>query len=305
MKFGWKVFFALLTIAMVQMPAGAAEKLKPFLLSSHTGDDFERVVADVTARLEAAGFEVAGSHSPYQGTAIITVTSDALKATAAKSEFGGYGAVQRVSIALVGDKIQVAYTNPPYWAAAYRMAGDLSGTAALMKMALGAGQSFGSEDGMTDADLREYHYMFGMEYFTDPHELARHADHQAALAAVEQGLADKVMGVSKVYRVDIPGKQESVFGVAMNGKDGGGDQQDDAYIMSTIDFKDLKSAAHLPYEMLVSGDKVYALSARFRIAISFPDLSMMGSNSFFSIMGSPDAIRAALSAAAGGDWKPE
>jgi len=46
--------------------------------------------------------------------------------------------------------------------------------------------------------------------------------------------------------------------------------------MSEIDFKDLRSTAHLPYDILVFGNKVCALYARFRIAVSFPDLSMRG-----------------------------
>jgi hypothetical protein len=46
--------------------------------------------------------------------------------------------------------------------------------------------------------------------------------------------------------------------------------------MSEIDFKDVRSTAHLPYDILVSGNRVYALYARFRIAVSFPDLSMRG-----------------------------
>jgi hypothetical protein len=70
--------------------------------------------------------------------------------------------------------------------------------------------------------------------------------------------------------------------------------------MGVIDFKDVKSAAHLPYEMLVTGKKVIALYARFRIALDFPDLKMMGSNSFMKIMESPEAIRKALVVAAGG-----
>ena len=53
-------------------------------------------------------------------------------------------------------------------------------------------------------------------------------------------------------------------------------------------------------KMLVSGNKVYALYARFRIATSFPDLSMMGDNSFMHIMKSPEAIRKSLTQAAGG-----
>jgi hypothetical protein len=91
-----------------------------------------------------------------------------------------------------------------------------------------------------------------------------------------------------------------VFGVALKGAAEADKNMDDAYIMREIDFKELKSTAHLPYEILVSGNKVYALYARFRIAISFPDLSMMGSNSFMNIMKSPEAIRKALAQAAGG-----
>ncbi|MBP9656095.1 MAG: hypothetical protein KBE19_17080, partial [Rhodocyclaceae bacterium] len=60
------------------------------------------------------------------------------------------------------------------------------------------------------------------------------------------------------------------------------------------------STAHLPYDILVSDNKVYALYARFRIAISFPDLAMMGANSFMNIMKSPEAIREALALTAGG-----
>ena len=123
---------------------------------------------------------------------------------------------------------------------------------------------------------------------------------EEAAAAVESGLAAGRGGVTKVYRIDVPEKKEAVFGVAMKGATEADKYMDDKFIMSVIDFKDLRSTAHLPYEMLVSGNKVYALYARFRIAISFPDLSMMGSNSFMKIMKSPEAIRKALTQAAGG-----
>ena len=52
--------------------------------------------------------------------------------------------------------------------------------------------------------------------------------------------------------------------------------------------------AHLPYAVLVSGNKVYALAAKFRIALSFPDLSMMGKGSFMEIMDAPGAIQETL-----------
>ena len=119
------------------------------------------------------------------------------------------------------------------------------------------------------------------------------------MKAVEAGLAAGKQGVTKVYRVDVPGKQEALFGVAMKGE-GDNKVMDDKYIMSEIDFKDPRSTAHLPYDILVSGNKVYALYARFRIAISFPDLSMMGAHSFMNIMKSPEAIRKALALTVGG-----
>ncbi|MCR4297162.1 MAG: hypothetical protein NUV75_00195 [Gallionella sp.] len=123
--------------------------------------------------------------------------------------------------------------------------------------------------------------------------LAEYASYEEAVQAVDAKLSGNENGASKVYRVDIPGKNESVFGVAMKGS-GDGKYMDDRFIMSEIDFRDVKSTAHLPYDVLVSGNKVYALYARFRIAINFPDLSMMGKNSFMNIMKTPEAIRLVL-----------
>ena len=290
--------YVVLTAALLLASAGllqAAEKLKPFVLASTTSGDLAAVVTEVKGKLSTAGLELVGEYSPYETATILIVTSDALKAAAAKSEFGGYGAAQRVSITKVGDDIQVAYTNPVYMANAYRMKSDLKSIADQLKNALGAMQQYGPDEGMEADDIREYHYMFGMEYFDDPSVLAEFGSYNEAVAAVEKALAAGKGGASKVYRVDVPGKSESVFGVALTKGCSG-----DKFIMESIDFKPLRSTAHLPYEMLVSGDKVYALYARFRIAINFPDLAMMGDNSFFKIMCAPDAIEEALTAAAGG-----
>jgi hypothetical protein len=282
--------------------ANASEKLKPFILAFESDNSLEITQSNVTAKLTKAGFEVVGTHSPYAGTVLLVATNDALKDMAGQSKFGGYGAAQRVSLSTVNGKVQVSYANPLYTASAFRLSGDLAETATAMAAALGAGTPFGA-DGITAEDLREYHYMFGMEYFDEPSNLARYDTYDMALAAVEEGLAANISGISKVYRIDIPGKNETVFGVAMDGSKGEGEMQDDAFIMGVIDFADIKSSAHLPYEILVAEGKVYSLYARFRIAMSFPDLSMMGSNSFMSIMGAPDAIQRALTSAVGGEMK--
>ncbi len=266
--------------------------LKPFVLASKGAGTIADKSAQVKAALTAAGFTVAGEYAPYAGADIIIVTNDELKKNAAASDFGGYGAVQRIALTEAGKEVQVSYTNPVYMANVYRMQGDLSGVATSLATALGKMEEFGAQ-GMTAKQARGYHYMIGMEYFSDPSVLAEYGSYDEAVKAVDTKLASNTNGVSKVYRVDIPGKQESVFGVAMKGS---GDNQymDDHYIMNEIDFHEVKSTAHLPYEVLVSGNKVYALYARFRIAIDFPDLSMMGKNSFMNIMKAPEAIRRAL-----------
>ena len=255
--------------------------------------------AEVKTALAAQGFTIAGEYSPYPDAAVVVVTNDELKSNAAKSEHGGFGAAIRVSITKVKDEVQVAYTNPVYMANAYRMKGDLAGVAAKLAVVLGKKEEFGAK-GLTAKQLRKYHYMMGMEYFDEPSVLAEYGSFEEATAAVETGLAAGRGGVTKVYRIDVPEKKEAVFGVAMKGATEADKYMDDKFIMSEIDFKDIRSTAHLPYEMLVSGNKVYALYARFRIATSFPDLSMMGKNSFMNIMKSPEAIRKALTQAAGG-----
>ena len=280
--------------------AGADEALlKPFVLGSRDPGTVAEKTAAVKSALTAQGFTIAGEYTPYPDAVVIVITNDELKNNAAKSELGGFGAAVRVSVTRVKDDVQVAYTNPVYLANAYRMKDDLAGVAAKLVVALGKQEEFGAK-GLKAKKLRSYHYMMGMEYFNEPSVLAEYGSFEEAVAAVESGLAAGRGGATKVYRIDVPEKKESVFGVALKGATEADKYMDDKFIMSVIDFKDLRSTAHLPYEVLVSGNKVYALYARFRIAVSFPDLSMMGSNSFMNIMKSPEAIRKALTQAAGG-----
>jgi len=229
------------------------------------------------------------------------VTSDALKSHASKSDFGAYGAAQRVSITKNGDMTEIVYTNPVYMAAAYRMAVDMSDIRAQLEGALGAKKDFGSEKNLTADDLRGYHYTIMMEYFDDPSELAEYGSQEEAVKAVEDSLAAGLGATAKVYRIDIPGKDETIFGVALKGKDAD-DCSGDEFVMSRIDKASPRSTAHLPYEIVVSDGTAYALFARFRIAINWPHLPMIASETgatFMSIMCSPGAIEEALIEASG------
>jgi len=280
------LFFASVTLAEDVI-------LKPFILGSKGAGTVAEKVEQARTALIASGFDVVGDYSPYPDATVLVVTNDELKNNAAKSEHGGFGAIQRVSVTKVKDEVQISYTNPVYMSHVYRMDGDLGNVADAMAKALGRVEEFGAK-GMTAKKARKYHYMFGMEYFDEPSLLAEYESYEEAVKAVDAKLSANKNGVTKVYRVNIPGKKESVFGAGLKGATKDDKDMDDSFIMNEIDFRDVKSTAHLPYEVLVSDNKVYALYARFRIAINFPDLSMMGKNSFMNIMGSPDAIRDAL-----------
>ncbi len=284
--------FFLLSMAGT-VPAQAADQpLKPYLLGYRGPGTIEAKLPEVKAALEQKGFQVVGEYTPYAGAHVIVATSDALKAAAAKSAFGAYGAAVRVSLTIAGKELQVASTNPRYFAAAYRMNDDLNDAAAALEQAIGKTAEFGSRDGITAAKLRKYHYMMMMPYFDDPVKLATFPSQEEALAAVEAGLAAKKGGTAKVYRVDIPGKKESVIGVSLSQGDGA-----DAAIMKVIDIGELKHTPHLPYEVVVSDGSVYMLHGKFRIALDFPDLTM---GTFMKISGAPSAIEEKLKAAAGG-----
>jgi hypothetical protein len=136
----------------------AEEYLQPFVLAYTSTSDVPTVAAEVKSKLTAGGFQVVGEYSPYDGADVIVVTNDALKAEAAKTDFGGYGAMIRVSVTRDGDTTEVAYTNPEYTAAAYRMAGNMADIRKQIEGVLGAKEDFGTTKKLTDKDLRDYHY---------------------------------------------------------------------------------------------------------------------------------------------------
>ncbi|WP_201345921.1 hypothetical protein [Thiohalobacter sp. COW1] len=271
----------------------AADKFKPFVLAERGPGDMEEKVAEVKESLRDAGFEVVGDYVPFEDSHVIIFTSDAIKSVAALTEYGGFAMAQRAAVVKVGNELQVSYVNPVYMAHAYRLRSDFSNTSEALAQALGRIQEFGSEDGLSERKLRKYHYTFGMEYFPDVYELAEHSSHRAAVAAVEKNL-QKDDGVEPLYRIDMPGKDVTIIGVSMAAGEDGDKYMDDAFQMSVVDFGELKNSAYLPYEIMITGNKVVALHMRFRMAVHFPDLKMMGSNSFMKLMPSPAAIEKAL-----------
>lgn len=304
------VTFFSIFITLSSFNLQADTQVKPFILATNSGDNFEQVVKSTRSKLTSAGFEILGRYSPYPQANIAVFTSPYLKKIATQSERGGYGGAFRVAVTELDGVIQVSYTNPRYWSNAYRLSDNLQSVTDTLASTLGAQQEYGSgNEVLTESDMREYHYTVMMEYFDDPSLLAYHDDHASAVKTVETHLASAIAGTRKIFRLnlgkDTEGREMTLFGVGLAGKDAD-DCSSDSYIMSRIDKSSPRHTAHLPYELLVYGSNVEALYARFRIAISWPHLPMLSSDTgatFLSIMCAPGAIEDALIQAAGGELK--
>lgn len=285
----------LLGCALISTPVTLlAANYMPFVMGSSTsGATLDSVTATTKAALVKQGFELAGEYAPNRDSRVLVVTNAALINMAGLSKHGGFGAMERIAVVKKGGDVQVSYTNPAYMWNVYRMEGDIAPVQNALQSALGAAKEFGATEAISDADLRKYQYKMMMPYFDDEDALAEFDSHEAALNSVEAGLKAHRAGAQKVYRIDVPGKKMSVFGVALSHKEGA-----DSFISQAIDTGANSHSAHFPYEVLVVDNQVMALNGKFRIAINWPSLSMMGSNSFMSIANAPDHIAQALTAVA-------
>ena len=290
------ILIAVLLISGLSM---AAQRLSPFLVASEvTGQDLVSVIHSTKKHLTDSGFEIVGEYTPYAKAHVIVVSSPALLELAKDERNASYMAALRVGVTEVDGKIQITYNNPEYLKYAYQVDGDVSGIADAISDALGGQvKPFGSKRGLTPRKLKKYQYTYGMEYFDEELELAEYRNHSDANIAVNYNINARKGGVYPVYKLDIPGTDRTLYGVGMT--DG---YSSDEKIMGLIDFGAIRHTAHLPYEILVDGAKVFALHPRFRIAIDFPDLRMVGEQSFYSIMSSPVEINKALVEGVGGTW---
>jgi len=105
------------------------------------------------------------------------------------------------------------------------------------------------------------------------------------LATIEKNLQNSSTS-SKVFSRYLPSKEIRLFGIALKGETG------EAKFVPIIDISFQKHVTFLPYELLVMGKEVRMLHGRFRIALSFPDLTMV---TFTKIMSTPGEIEDLLS----------
>lgn len=291
-----RIFLSLLPGLLFCASAWADTSYQPFILASVNETGLQEQAESTADALNAAGFTVAGQYSPLDNAIVMVVTSPELQEIAAQSDKGGYGAGQRVGITEREGKTEVAFVNPLYLQFAYRLEADMQGVYDQMSKALGNMEGFGAKKEMTAKKLGKYHYKPMMPYFDDPLELGSFDSHEAAVAAVENGLAVDGDALSQVYRIDIPGKQQTVIGVGMKATSDDKDEVniDESHQLAIVDFEGYSKVAYFPYEILVNGSEVEALPMKFRMAVHFPDLPMMGAHGFMKLKSSPGATKKAF-----------
>lgn len=284
-----RLFLLVLPAVLLCTSLLADTTYQPFVLASVNDTALQEQTEKTIDALIFSGFQVVGQYAPLENANVIIVTSPELLEIAAASDRGGYGAGERVSVTERDGKTEVAFINPLYLQYAYRLEADMQGVYDQLSEALGNIESFGADKKMTAKKLGKYHYMMGMQRFDDPSELGSFDSHEDAVAAVESGLAEQDDGLTLVYRIDIPGKDQTVFGVGLKATGSSDDELDldEAHQLSIVDFEGYSKVAYFPYEILVNGTEVEALHMRFRMAVHFPDLSMMGKHGFTKLVSAP------------------
>ncbi len=288
-------FFAVLLLVLTPFCWISAQNLQPYILGFETTETVSATGEKVKSNLEQNELKVVGSYQPAndKNRMIIVFSSTDLE-NAVKKTGGltGFAAALRIGITSENGKTIVSYTNPAYWGNAYfrsdfdKVAPFYTNLTKHIETALKAsgvfiGKPFGSKEGLSVKDLRKYHYMLGMPYFDEPVELGSFSNYTVALARVEASVKKGIPNVKMVYKVTIPGTELTLYGFALSGEKG------ESQFMPIIDISKPKHTAFLPYEVLVMGNKVLMLHGRYRIALSFPDLSM---GTFSKIMSTPGNI---------------
>ena len=285
-----KVLFHLFTLVAICIStiSSAKETLQPFVLASVQEADYQQVILETKQKLADSGFTLLGEYVPFGKNTVIIVTNETALKVASMSKRGAYGAPQRISISQFDNEVEVSYANPLYFEKAYWLKGSLVSVDKSLRSALGFIKTFGSKKGLTEKQLKKYHYMFSMPYFDDPYEYDEYDSYEEAVNEVEKRLNIENDALTMVYKLEIPGTEMTIFGVQM--KDKNNEDLDEEYQMNIVDFVRPGKKAYLSYELLVNNNEVEALHMKYRMALYFPDLPMTGKHGFTKLMSSPGEI---------------
>jgi uncharacterized protein (DUF302 family) len=273
-----------------------SQNLKPYTLAITSEGTVQELSTLVKEQLINNGFQILGQYAPdhHNQSRIIAFTSEEIiEAVKKGNDLAGFAMAQRIAITPENGKVTLSYTHPEYWGNAYfrsdykkvnniykSVADNLEST---MK-ACGSKELtyFGSEEGLPAKRVQNYRYKVLMPQFDDTDIVGKFDTYSEAVDAIESNLKTNSDLLTQVYSIKLPGKNIKLYGIGMAGENG------ESKFMPKIDINNPKHTAFLPYEILVVENKVHMLAGRYRIALSFPDLSM---GTFMKIVSTPGDIK--------------
>lgn len=272
-----------------------SQNISPYIIGFESNESISVVNKKLQHSLELNGIKVIGNYQPAndKNRHLIIFTSAELESAVKKiGGLAGFATTLRIAITSENGKTIVSYTNPFYWGNAYfrkdfdKVSSNYSQLSKHLENAMNTygtfnGKQFGSKKGLSVNELQKYHYMIGMPYFDDTEKLGEFGSYTAAVAKIDASISKGNPNVNMVYKASIPGQEITLYGFALSGGNG------EAKFLPIIDVGTPKHTAFLPYEVLVVGNKVVMLHGRYRIALSFPDLTM---GTFSKIMSTPGNI---------------
>jgi len=270
----------------------AGDVIKPYILLGESGKSISTTKSEIVKKLFMSDIEILGKYSPADDPdkyVIIITHPELLKAVKKGEPSAGFLAGIRIAITKKGEMTYISCQNPKYWANAYfqedypEVSAHIENvTNVLLKtiprFRLMTTFEYGSENGLSEDELRKYRYMFGMPYLKDYILMGSFDTYEAAVHTIEKNFKYST-SCRKIFEKVIIGQKLKLYGIGFLSETG------EDQFLPMIDIGERKHTASMPYEILVVDNEVRMLHGRYRLALSFPDLSMKTFTKIMSISG--------------------
>lgn len=254
----------------------------------------EASIGTVKNALENSGFNVIGEYQPgnSENLAVVCYTRPDLEKIALDFvDRGSLAAALKIGFKKEGNSVKISMLNPIYLFYAFFVDGvekhenELSKISEDAKNALKkVGTDFTPFGGnLNKKELQKYHYKVMMPYFKDAEKLNEFASFDEGLKVIQKNLASGKGKTKKVYELIYPDKKIAVFGVGLFNPDDG-----EPKFLPIIGEENI---AALPYEIILQGNTATILPGKYRLALSWPELTM---GTFMKIMSTPGDIKETL-----------
>ncbi len=284
-----QLLIVLSIVTLFQINVSAQKQPAYYLVATSQGTiaDAER---SVTTALQSSGFNVIGQYNPAnsENLAVVCYTHPDLEKIALDfADRGALAAALKIGFKKEDNSVKISMINPMYLFYAYFVDGidvhekELLAISERAKTAMKKVGSnftpFGGE--LSKKELQNYHYKIMMPYFEDAEELKEFDSFEAGLKTIRENLNAGKGDTKKVYELIYTDKKVAVFGVALlNAEEG-----EPKFLPIVGD----ENVAAMPYEIILQGKTASILPGKYRLAISWPNLSM---GTFMKIMNTPGDI---------------